>query len=85
MQFSRHAINRIQQRGIPYEITDLILSLGQPERKHGNAQEYRIRKKDVQQCICNLKYAIHTLEKARNKAVLVNGEEDMVITVYRSY
>lgn len=82
MEFSYHSMARRQQRAISQKVIDLILTFGQPEKKYGKAREYRIRKKDIQEIIGNMKFAIHSLEKARNRAVLVDGAEQTVITVY---
>lgn len=81
---SQHATIRGQQRDVPAEIIGLILRRGQPEKKQGNTMEYRIRKRDLVRLISNCKYEIHLLERTRDKAVLVSGEEDLIITVYAS-
>jgi hypothetical protein len=84
MQFSRHAITRSQQRSISTQIADLVVLFGQPRQKRGNAFEYTLKEKEAVKLISELKHAIQLLEKARNKAVLVSGEGDTVITMYVS-
>lgn len=51
MDISRHATARIQQRGIPKDLVDLIMQFGTPQRKPGGAIEYTVRKKDKNRMI----------------------------------
>lgn len=82
MELSQHAMIRGQQRGIPKEIVELILMLGQPNKKGGNAFEYKVRKKDASGLIGELKRLIGTLQKVTDKAALVNEDAGKIITVY---
>ena len=42
MKTSKHASERLQQRGIPKDYIDIILEHGTSIRKPGNALEYRL-------------------------------------------
>ncbi len=55
MELSRHARVRSKQRGISFDIIDLILGLGSGERRPGDAVEYRLNKRDRARIITNLK------------------------------
>jgi len=80
--FTNHALKRVQQRGIPFEIVELIMQYGTPIPQPGGVYEYFIKKKDKNKIIRVAKKLIQALDKADGKAVLVNIESDQVITVY---
>ena len=81
MNFSKHAIARSQQRGIPKNVIDLIMEFGTPQLKTGGAIEFIVLKKDKKRIITHLKRLINLIDKTKNKAVLINNKH--VITVYR--
>jgi hypothetical protein len=80
MNITKHARVRSQQRGISEEIIMLLLLLGEPRGKPGNAMEYRIGKKLKGDIVGKLKKLIQLLDKIDNKAAIVDGED--IITVY---
>lgn len=80
MQTSQHAIVRSQQRGFPSQLIDLILDFGTPERKPGNALEYKLTRRDRNKVRTRLKRQIQDLDKVDGKAVLVIG--NTIATVY---
>lgn len=82
MQFSNHAMARAQQRGIQQEVIDMVLSYGQPQRRKGNVLEYRLTKRNRAKIVGSLKRMIQLFRKTENKAVLVSGEADLIITTY---
>lgn len=82
MRMTKHAIARSKQRGIPRDLIEMILEYGTPSIRPGDAVEYKVYKKDTARLISQLKYLIHSLEKATCKAVLVHPEAGDVITVY---
>ena len=71
MQMSQHAMIRMKQRGITQAEVDCIIQHGTPVQKKGNALEYSITKK-----------LRSTIEKAKNKAVLLNIDTGEIKTVY---
>ena len=85
MRISYHGIIRGQQRAISNRAIDLILNFGTTERKPGNVLEYRILKKDKDKIIGSLRRLIRAMDKIEHKAILVNQDEEVVITAYNLY
>jgi hypothetical protein len=82
MKASKHAAVRSKQRRIPYDCIDIILQFGTPKEKPGKTFEYLLTKKDRQKAFYHMKHMIQLLDKAGNKAVLMSGDIDNIITVY---
>ena len=82
MNITQHAIVRSSQRGIPLELIDVIIELGTPLRRPGNAVEYLITKKEIEKATTYLKRLIQKIEHSCGKRVLVDSEKKVVITVY---
>lgn len=82
MNFTKHAIIRGQQRGIPREVTEMIVRYGEPAAKRGGAVEYRIKNRDRGIIIGDLKKVISFFERSGKKAVLVADDTGEVITAY---
>lgn len=81
MNYTRHAKNRSQERGIPQGLADLIVEHGTPIPQSDGTREYRLRPEDKQEAISRLRKQIQHPEGAAGKAVLV-GEGNEVITLY---
>jgi hypothetical protein len=81
---SKHSVVRAKQRGIPKDTLEFILHHGFPERKPGNALEYKLLKKEKTRILWELKQQIKLVEKSAGKAVLV-GDDGTVITVYHLF
>jgi hypothetical protein len=75
MELSRHAEARTQQRGFQNGDVALIITFGTPIQKPGNVIEYRMRQKDG-------KRLVQAVDRIKDKAVLVNHDEGIVVTVY---
>ena len=84
MARSKHSEIRSQQRGIPFEMMDVILEHGVKSRRPGGVWEYRITKKGKNETIRRLKHQINLVEKSTGKAVLLANDDRTVITVYHS-
>jgi hypothetical protein len=82
MKTSKHASERLQQRGIPKDYIDMILQYGTSVRKPGNALEYRLYKKDKDKIVKHYKHLIHLLDKCTTKAVVVDSNMEEIVTVY---
>jgi len=82
MQLSKHAEIRAQQRGIPKDYIEMIMEYGTPTRKPGNALEYKMHKKTRDQVMRQLKQLMILIDRCANKAVLVDGDQKEIITVY---
>jgi len=84
MRKSQHAIKRSKQRGIPDSVIDEILEYGTPVKRPGSAIEYQLRKRDFDHAVKHHKTMIQMIEKARNTAVLLSADSQ-IITVYHRY
>ena len=82
MKMTKHALARVQQRGLRQEFIDLILEYGTPKYRPGDVLEYKITKKEKSKLITHLKRLTKAVENSSNKAVLVNSHEDSIITAY---
>ncbi len=82
MEKTNHAKTRCQQRGISRDQIDLILLFGKKCRRPGGALEYSLRRRDKDKIISGLKKQIHMVEKCVGKAVLVNNDQQAVLTTY---
>ena len=85
MILSNHASKRMQQRGITREQIDIILQFGKPLRRPGDALAYSISKRDRDKAIQYFKEKIQTIEKTKNKVVLVDSEGNEIITSYNRH
>lgn len=82
MKMTKHAEMRSQQRGILPDAIELIVNFGSPIRKPGNVLEFRLAKRDRARVICHLKRQIQLIDKTLNKAVLVDSQNQEIITSY---
>jgi len=82
MDFTKHAMTRGQQRGIPREVIEMILRYGEPARKGDGMVEYRIKNRDRSIIIGDLKKVISFFERSEKKAVLVADDTGEVVTAY---
>lgn len=82
MEMSQHAKVRMQQRGIPEAVVDILVLYGTPVRKKGNALEYRFKKNEIARAVADLQHTINSLKRAVNTSVLVSSDTGDVITVY---
>lgn len=82
MEKTLHSIIRCRQRGISETNIDLILSLGTKNRKPGGVSEYFITKKDRQMATEFLKRCIQDLDKLVGKAIIIDEEQETIVTAY---
>jgi hypothetical protein len=82
MKITKHAQERIQQRGFQEGVVEFILSYGVPVSKQGGTTEYVIPKKVKARLISELKEFIHRIERSSKKAVLVDESTNTIITAY---
>jgi hypothetical protein len=82
MKKTNHAEVRCQQRGISNCQVDLILLHGKKSRRPGGAWEYRLRRKDKNKIISELKRQINIVEKCAGKAVIIGSDQDTILTTY---
>lgn len=82
MKITKHAQERIQQRGFQESFIDLILMYGIPRSKQGGVTEYIIPKKQKAQILGELKDLMRKIEKSSNKAVLLDESSNTIVTAY---
>ena len=82
MYMTKHADIRAQQRGFQHTIINLILMHGTPVKKRGDVLEFSIRKKNMPHLTSDDGLNIQQLEKAQGKAVLMNAQTGLVLTLY---
>jgi Domain of unknown function (DUF4258) len=82
MEMSSHSKMRCQQRGISRDQVELIISYGQKYKMPGGAWEYRLRKKDKDRVISELKRQIQMVERSVGKGVLISDDQETVVTTY---
>lgn len=75
---TRHGETRMRQRGMKKGDAELILAYG----TQVDAEAWFLRKRDVDRAIESRKQEIQTLERLRNRKVVVRGNR--VITAYSS-
>jgi len=81
MTLTDHAAMRMQQRGVPEIILDLILQFGREKARPGGAWEISMTRRDAADLVGSLKSAIHMIEKAQRKRAVISGTDGVVITV----
>lgn len=81
MNISKHAKIRIQQRGIPLSVVELIIQYGEPKKAQGNAYKYEVNGNMIPKLQSHIKDLLQQVEKLKNKVVVV-AEDDAIITAY---
>lgn len=81
MKLTKHAKARIQQRGIPTSLIDLIINYGTPKKVIGNAFAYEVNGRVKNKLIARLKHLIRLIEKLPGK-VIIESEDGAVLTTY---
>jgi hypothetical protein len=81
MMKTNHAIERIQQRGIPAVLLDLVEDCGKSKYVQGGREKIYLSKKDIQSIREKLKKMIQVLDKASGLTMIVEG--NYLITSYK--
>ena len=81
---TKHGEARIQQRGIPQEVLDLIMEYGTDQRAHGNATKCYLNKRGLDERAHELKSELQLIDKAK-KVRYIESDGGEIITVYREY
>lgn len=82
MNLTHHCLVRCKQRGVKETSIELIKSLGTKVTKPGGVCEYFISRKDKQKAVEALKKCIQSLDKLTGKAILIDEEDNEIITTY---
>lgn len=82
MEFTNHAIRRINQRGISRDSINVIWKYGRESFAHSGAQRYFFGKKECHDAISEFKKMIQLLERTKDGTMVVaNGK---IVTVYKN-
>ncbi|MDY0274142.1 MAG: hypothetical protein RBR42_01740 [Desulfomicrobium sp.] len=83
MRVSNHAKKRFSQRGIPSNVTDLVLAFGTPTHLRGrNALSYKLTKKDLAQVRTFVGKLLNDLEHFQGRTIITDEASSTIITVY---
>lgn len=81
MIFTKHAMDRFNQRGFTKEQLETIFKNGEIRKKPGKSFEIYIDEKTRNNLHSYYKKKIQSLEKIKNKRILIS-EDGVVITMY---
>lgn len=81
MQFSKHAMQRSSQRGIPLSVAQLILDLGEISHAEGTAFRLSLNKKDVERLEKTLRVILKKIERGRNRSLILSND-GTIVTLY---
>lgn len=81
MQFSKHAVQRSSQRGIPLSVAQLILDIGEITQAKGSAVKLSLGKKDVERLEKTLRDILKKIERGRNRSLILSSD-GTVVTLY---
>jgi hypothetical protein len=81
---SNHAATRCSQRGIRIAVARAIADLGDSTWKPGGAFELRIKRRDKDRIVSQLKEIASLIERSNGKAILCS-EDGNIITVYHRF
>lgn len=82
MKMTKHATKRLQQRGIMRESVDHILAFGTPTALPGNALGFFLKRKVAADIITQLKKRMRQIERSAGKIIVVDKDDDSIITIY---
>lgn len=83
MNYSKHALVRLQQRAMPPDLIELIYNYGETVPVGGGKIGYRIPKRVSNDWIRALRRLIHRCEKVNSVLVVLDAEERQVVTAYK--
>ena len=81
LKITKHAQERIQQRGFQKGFIDLVLEYGTPQEKNGTITEYRIYEKQRDSIVSEMKKLISMVENCSQKAVMLTDRSNVVTTI----
>ncbi len=83
MNYSKHALVRMQQRALPPDLIELICNYGKRVSIGGGKVGYRIPRRVSNDWIRALRQLIHRCEKTNRVLVVLDAEERLVVTAYK--
>lgn len=81
---TRHAMLRLQQRGISEEQLNLVESFGVERRRSGGAIEFFLSERAVKRAAQNNGTKSSSLERAKRISVIICSIDGCLLTAYRS-
>jgi hypothetical protein len=81
MNMTRHARLRLDQRGIPAGIVNVLAEIGEATPAPGGAVKLAIPKRQKSAVISELKKLIHAIEKASESEVVLS-QNGAILTAY---
>ncbi len=81
MTISSHAQARMQQRGMPAELLDIIMRCGRVERAPGGADKIFLGRHEARELRCRLKQLLQLLDRAEGSSLIV--KDGCILTVYK--
>lgn len=82
-RMTSHAQIRIKQRGIPEETLSVIMDYGICKKAPGDATQYYLDKRAIDQYIHERKREIERVERLKNVKLIVANDDGSLITVRR--
>lgn len=81
MTASSHAQARMQQRGIPAALVQIIEQFGSVSQAPGGAEQIFFGRREAQQLRTELKRILQIIDKAQGTAIIVSA--DRILTAYK--
>ena len=81
MTTSHHAQVRMQQRGIPAALVQIIEECGKVSHAPGGAERFQLGKRETDQLRQELKRMLQLLDKARGASLIV--KDGCILTAYK--
>lgn len=83
-KITNHAQIRFKQRGIPMQVVTVLMDYGICRRVPGDATQYYLDKRAIDQRIHELKREIERVERLKKVSLIVADDDGSIITVQRS-
>jgi hypothetical protein len=83
IRMTSHAQIRIKQRGIPEETLSVIMEYGICKKVPGDATQFYLDKRAIDQYIHERKREIQKVERLKNVKLIVANDDGSIITVRR--
>jgi len=83
MTLTKHAQERVNQRGLTQTFINLVLEHGSLEYAPGGIYRLVLRRRDRQEIVSQLKQMLRAVEQARDGVLVLN--EQAVITAYKRH
>ncbi len=77
MAYSKHALARSSQRGIPLTLVDLILEFGESSHRPGNSVEMRLTPRARVKAERHLRKLLDQVRASGNTGALVSGDGEV--------